>query len=318
MNSLIKLSKQYLFSPNRQTWEQQVRLFHYFPVICAFQPLITTPAGKTTLKSSIFNMNGRFGWITQELIAPISFIFTLYYNSLTPLQSFLSLPYSHILLSLLYVIHYINRSLISSIRAPNISPMHIGIWFMAIGFNYFNGYSLAGWFLLQFGRVDDATNMGRMRIGLGVVVWSIGFAGNIWHENVLYEIRNRANREKEEKETRDGTENLTNGGDDVGNGKVVGEDQEGRLRVILKATGQVYEVPEGGLFKYCWHPHYFTEWIEWTGYLIAAGPNCTPAINFLVNEIACMMPRAFQGVEWYRQKFGARLPKRKAAIPFVI
>jgi len=100
-------------------------------------------------------------------------------------------------------------------------------------------------------------------------------------------------------------------------GRVDAEVGEGRLVVKVQRTGQIYEIPQGGLYKYCWHPHYFMEWIEWTGFLIATGPS-PPVINFLVNEIAAMTPRAFQGLIWYREKFGRKLPQRKAVIPFLL
>lgn len=58
-------------------------------------------------------------------------------------------------------------------------------------------------------------------------------------------------------------------------------------------------IPQNGLFHLIFYPHYLCEWIEWTGYWIMAGSSCTPARNFLFNEIATMLPRALHGKEWY-------------------
>lgn len=59
------------------------------------------------------------------------------------------------------------------------------------------------------------------------------------------------------------------------------------------------------------------EWIEWTGFLIATGWS-PPVVNFLVNEIVSMTPRGFQGLKFYKQKFGERTPDRKAVVPFLL
>ncbi|KAK6334307.1 hypothetical protein TWF730_003520 [Orbilia blumenaviensis] len=310
MEYLRLIYTDYLFSPDPAVYRAHVQLFHFFPVVCILQSMITTPMGKTSVKSCL-NLPGKLSWILMELISPISFFLTFYLNSKDPIATLSALPTSHKILSVLYLIHYVNRALVSPLRAPAYAPAHIIVLTVATYFNYINGYSLSSFFILQQGNVSEVSSWWKLRFSIGVVMWAIGFWGNIWHEDVLYEIRRRAKREHLETAKAKKEEGLGEGIE-----RVIVPD---RLVVRAENTGHVYEIPEGGLWSYCWHPHYFMEWVEWTGFLIAAGGlECAPAVNFLVNEIASMTPRAFQGVEFYKRKFGRRLPERKAVVPFLL
>ena len=70
----------------------------------------------------------------------------------------------------------------------------------------------------------------------GIVLWAAGFAGNILHDEVLLNIRRRARKKSD-----DGKEH--------------------------------YAIPHGYLYRYVSYPNYLCEWMEWTGYAIAAAPN---------------------------------------------
>ncbi|KAK6524244.1 hypothetical protein TWF694_005900 [Orbilia ellipsospora] len=307
MEQFKLLCSHYLFSPDPAIYRAHVTLFHFFPLICILQSIIITPMGKTSIKS-ILNLPGKLSWILMELVSPTSFLLTFFLNTPSPIATLNALPTSHKILTVLYLIHYLNRALISPLRAPAYAPAHIIVLIIGTYFNYLNGYSLGSFFLLQQGTVPH----GWLRFIIGVVVWVVGFWGNVWHEDLLYEIRRRARREHLERAK--GKKD-----DGVGKGVEVLEVGEGRLVVRGENNGHIYEVPQGGLYQYCWHPHYFMEWVEWAGFLIAAGGwQCPPAINFLVNEIASMTPRAFQGLEFYKQKFGRKTPNRKAVVPFLL
>ncbi|KAF3906995.1 hypothetical protein ABW21_db0207822 [Orbilia brochopaga] len=303
-------ARESMFSSDVAVWRAHVRLFHFFPLLCPLMSVITTPMGKTSI-NSIFNLPGKFSWMLMELVSPASFLLTLFLNSPAPLATLAALPFTHKVLTALYFIHYTNRAIISPLRAPAYAPAHIVVLLIGTSFNYLNAYGLAGW-LLWHGRVDAADSLGKLRFAVGVAMWAIGFAGNVWHEDVLYEIRRRAKREAAQL----GARKKRDENDSVGKGMQVLDAGKDRL-VVRGDNGHIYEVPQGGLYEYCWHPHYFMEWFEWTGYLIAAGW-CPPAVNFLVNEIALMTPRAFQGVEFYRARFGRRMPARKAVVPFLL
>lgn len=203
-------------------------------------------------------------------------------------------------------------------------------------FNIINGSLIGGW----LGGYGSTSSVSAWQILLGSVIWAAGFCGNIYHEEILRDIRRDRPVDKD-------------------------AEREGRaveVEVVVD-NGRVYRVPEGGLFRLIWHPHvgpnpgglvesriaeslgeqYFSEWVEWTGYTIAGGGfyNFYPAAMFVVNEIATMLPRfvfcaveeyeheselalidvssrALQGKRWYQKKFENVVPSRKAVIPGLI
>ncbi len=129
-------------------------------------------------------------------------------------------------------------------------------------------------------------------MALGVIVWALGLLGNIYHDDELREIRRVAER-KEKKRAEAAQE----------------KGKSGKVE-------RVYMIPENGLFRWILFPHYFCEWIEWGGFWIVGGCGCTPARNFLLNEIATMLPRAVQGKRWYIARFGKeKVGGKKAIIP---
>jgi 3-oxo-5-alpha-steroid 4-dehydrogenase 1 len=169
------------------------------------------------------------------------------------------------------------------------SPMHIFVWLSAIGFQVLNATSLGSW-LAAYGPVtasawDPATGgVGLPQFCLGVAVFYAGLAANFFHDEELRQIRRREARRQREQ------------------GKAGG------------GVAKHYRIPEAGLFRYMLYPHYFCEWIEWTGFWIAAGWGCTPARAFLVNEIFTMLPRAVNGRAWYAETFGEDKIKHKYAV----
>lgn len=88
----------------------------------------------------------------MEIVSPLTFIYALS----TPLtstktldisalfDSFLStlsnLPKARALLALLFVTHYINRSIVSTFRNPGRGLMHISVFLSAVTFNLINGF----------------------------------------------------------------------------------------------------------------------------------------------------------------------------------
>lgn len=49
------------------------------------------------------------------------------------------------------------------------------------------------------------------------------------------------------------------------------------------------------------------------------GSACVPARNFVLNEVATMLPRALKGRQWYMQRFGKeKVGGRKAIIPGIL
>ena len=180
------------------------------------------------------------------------------------------------------------------------APIHVGVWLSAICFQAFNGLSIGGW-LGGYGpqtRLDWAPELnykvgGRME--LGMMIWALGFMANIFHDDELREIRRSALRTQEKR-----------------------EQEQGERGKGGKGVEKVYMIPQNGLFQLILYPHYLCEWIEWGGFYLMAGSGCVPARNFVLNEIATMLPRAVQGKQWYIKRFGKEnVGGKKAIIPWL-
>jgi 3-oxo-5-alpha-steroid 4-dehydrogenase 1 len=171
------------------------------------------------------------------------------------------------------------------------SPMHISVALSALFFNVLNGACIGG-YLGGYGPVTTAEWSDRMiYLQVGLVIWICGFLGNIYHDDELRELRRSSIREQEQKAKSEGIKDK-------------------------KSVDKVYKIPQAGLFEFILYPHYFCEWIEWTGYWIIGGWSCIPARSFLLNEVTAMLPQAVSGKRWYIERFGKeKIGNRKAVIP---
>lgn len=179
------------------------------------------------------------------------------------------------------------------------SPIHIGVWSLAVSFQIFNATCLGSW-LAAYGPVTDAawaSQSSLPQFAAGILIFYLGLASNFFHDEELREIRRKEQRRQER--IRQGQNQQQKGG------------EEGTIN-------KHYRIPEAGLFRYMLYPHYFCEWIEWFGFWMAAGWSCAPARAFLVNELFAMFPRAVRGKKWYVEQFGEdKVGKKWAAIPGV-
>ena len=288
--------------------------------------LINAPFGRFTPnnQSSLFLFNGIKSWIIMELVSPIAFIYTFVTSPLTiqvpPLPSF-SEPQT--ILAVCYLLHYANRALLSPLRTPSRSKTHIIVPVIAVFFNVING-SLMGSFLSSPDARMYHQSRPRSSFYVGMGLWALGLIGNIWHDEILLDIRRKARSKGKSKE----------------NGS---------------AKGEHYAIPQGGLYSLISYPNYFCEWVEWFGFALAASPipfelsasnpsalfaslldpqtyihiivtpgqqfaqSLSPPWIFLISEVLLMLPRAYRGHQWYHNTFGASYPQnRKAVIPFVL
>ncbi|HOS72184.1 MAG TPA: 3-oxo-5-alpha-steroid 4-dehydrogenase, partial [Bacteroidales bacterium] len=69
-------------------------------------------------------------------------------------------------------------------------------------------------------------------------------------------------------------------------------------------------------FDYISSPHYFGEIIEWGGWALMTWS--LPGFAFFVFTFANLFPRAINTHRWYRGKFPAYPPGRKAVIPYLL
>jgi len=249
----------------------------------------------------------------MEIVAPTTFTYNLLQSPLTAAaESSLSGPQK--LLAALYLIHYANRALISPYRTPSRSKSHIVVPMSGILFNVLNG-SLMGSYV-------SSPNANRHLSGafshptfyIGVFLWTIGFVGNVWHDEILINIRKNKNKEAKKTDEKP------------------------------KSSKEHYAIPQGGMYSLISFPNYFCEWVEWFGFALAASPlplthalsisgleaffttpssvwapRLTPPWIFLLNELVLMFPRAYNGQKWYRKTFGDKFPQdRKIVIPFLL
>ncbi|CAG8078410.1 unnamed protein product [Penicillium salamii] len=290
------------------------------------------PAGKTST-DSVLNFPGRIAWCAMEILGPVNLIYNLMLPSIYS-PSIGDLPPSNIMVASLYCIHYFNRAIISPFfAAPSMSPIHLFIMSSAMLFNWFNSSCLAGWLrgytvpTIPLYRSTSRSGLVDLIPTVGVILFAIGMAGNIYSERMLFRLR-REEAEKRTKKT-----------DDAGTNKF----------------HKVYVIPPAkGVFRYILYPHYVFEWIEWFGFALAgtavvplsglppasstattpplrlapwlvpvawvagklAVPLPIPAVVFVINAVANMLPHARWGRVWYVEKFGEKaVAGRGAAVP---
>lgn len=239
-----------------------------------------------------------------------------------------TLPLARILLAVAFLVHYSNRAVLDPlVRNPSRAPMAWYVVLLGALFNLANGTLLGRW-IAASPTVHEPVRISSARVsGLvgrtselgvqsgyealfwaGLTVWAIGFVGNMYHDEILYNIkRDKLRDRKQEQETPQ-----TKTSDQPKNSPSSSSSSSPPSSNLSKHR---YAIPHGGLFKLVSHPNYTTEWLEWTGFLLASlclvpgsWPSLTsswpallrpmtqwyvqPPALFLWNEIAAMLPRA--------------------------
>lgn len=246
----------------------------------------------------------------MELVAPITFIYTFIQSPLNLLPNFtphLKLYQPATFLSAFFVLHYFNRAIISPLRAPSRSKSHIIVPICGIGFNMVNAYLMGTYFSSPLARQYLNGAFERPSFWIGIAIAFLGFAGNILHDEILYNIRRNAKAK--------------------GKGKVESTSDSKSKPAKIK---EHYAIPHGWLYDYVSSPNYLCEWIEWLGFAIAASPfpiitsqlgffaTVNPPWIFLLAEILLMTPRALKGHQWYQYKFPDYPKDRTAVVPYLL
>ncbi|KAI0267296.1 3-oxo-5-alpha-steroid 4-dehydrogenase-domain-containing protein [Gloeopeniophorella convolvens] len=297
---------------------------------CAF--VYDAPFGRFATPNSPLSVDGIKAWIAMEVVSPLSFLFTTYLHPFSPtpfpLPS-LALPAFGVtpqfLLTSFYIIHYLNRALVSPLRSPSRSKSHLTVVVSAIAFNIPNGFLLAAFLSSSDTALFLKDAFSSPRFWKGVALWAFGFVGNIYHDEILLNIRRKAIAKGKAKEAAGGKD----------------------------AQQPHYAIPHGGLYSLISYPNYLSEWTEWFGFALAASPapnfallpgagallavakggafaqayellvpfadTVSPPWVFLVVEIATMIPRAVRGHRWYHDRFKESYPRqRRAVIPWLL
>jgi 3-oxo-5-alpha-steroid 4-dehydrogenase 1 len=241
--------------------------------------------GKTSISSSV-NIPGKLGWFTMEIPGTLTLLATLV--AVSRAEGLTELPWQNYAMAGMFVTHYAYRAVLSPLLLnPSMADIHLFMWASALVFQVVNGVSIGGW-IGGYGPRSERDWAGREDwvVYAGMALWAAGFAGNVFHDEVLRDIRRSATRKVNEK---------------------TGKEEK------------VYAVPERGLFKVILYAHYFCEWIEWCGFWVVGGWACLPAQTFVFNEVLTMLPRAWNGYFWYVERFGKeKIGDRKAVIPFLL
>ncbi|PYH47467.1 3-oxo-5-alpha-steroid 4-dehydrogenase family protein [Aspergillus saccharolyticus JOP 1030-1] len=264
--------------PTPDVYLTLLNIFQYFPLFTILQWLTAWhPAGKTSMKASIFNLPGRWAWCAMEIVSPINLIYILWklpaklqLHGTSP--SSFALPLPNKIVAALFVLHYLNRAIISPFfAAPSMSPIHVFIMTSAMLFNWFNSTCLAGW-LVGFEIPVQPENAGSVSTtaaaaaaaaaaggqptpfltvstALGLALFFAGMAGNIYAERTLFRLRREeaARRAAQPK-----------------------SDADTPARSTSTSTEKVYIIPPPStpLFSSILYPHYVSEWIEWAGFAL--------------------------------------------------
>jgi 3-oxo-5-alpha-steroid 4-dehydrogenase 1 len=254
------------------------------------------------------------------------------------LEPFHHLPRARLILAVAFLIHYANRSLVSTWRNPSRAKMHLAVPLSAILFNGANGFTLGMFIGGGFVAVTESERRdfdddglarepwARALFWTGMTIWALGLASNIYHDEVLYSLK----RQSQPRESRRGS-------------KPTSPSPSGAA-TTSKGRSQRYSIPprSKGLYRFVSHPSYLSEWLEWLGYHLASlslGPAPFPSFAatlllragggkrpvplpqalqpwrdwylqptalFVLMEVAIMWPRATSGHRWYERTFGRK------------
>ncbi|PKY02171.1 hypothetical protein P168DRAFT_273148 [Aspergillus campestris IBT 28561] len=256
-----------------------LNIFQYFPLFTTLEWLTPYyPAGKSSLPKATLNIPGRLGWMLMELIGPLNLLYIL--RTQCSNLGIDSLPLPNKLVVALYLIHYVNRAIVSPLMAPSVSPTHVFIVASAVCFNWLNSTCLAGWVLgyevLWEGFEDLASSGAAVSAGngnstavwvtslLGTLVFALGMAGNIYSERTLFRLR------REEVAKRSSSSSSSTSSSAPTEEKTTSTPKDTTNKESKNKYSKVYVIPPPkGPFTSILYPHYVFEWAEWFGFALA-------------------------------------------------
>ncbi|KAJ5673838.1 hypothetical protein N7462_009277 [Penicillium macrosclerotiorum] len=332
--------------PSPAAYITVLSIFQYFPVVSIVQWILSWhPAGKTSIQNSLFNIPGRLAWFTMEIVGPLNLLFNLSQTS----PSLLELPVTNQLVVALYCIHYTNRAIISPFfSAPSMSPIHVFVMTSAIAFNWFNSSCLSGWLYGYEISIPGLRTQGSDAFHsasstlvhvlpvIGTSLFFIGMIGNIYSETALFRFRRE---EVEKRATKKADIKAPGNGTNKFHKVYVIPPVKGVFRSILyphyvfewlEWTGfalaglAVFPSVTSGnstLYEKAGAPLFFRP-APWVMPVVQAAdslglPLPLPAVVFVINAVANMLPHARWGRKWYVEKFGEKeVAGRGAVVPW--
>lgn len=141
-----------------------------------------------TASPIIPSVNGKLGWMFMEAMSPITVL--LFFN--TYKNPGPSLSKGQVLLGL-WLLHYLNRSVVSVILSPGMKSSRLDTVLMGFFFNFVN----AGWIGYDLARLNtDDFNFTNGTI-FGLTMFAAGMAINISSDYYLQSIRRRKGKSEE-------------------------------------------------------------------------------------------------------------------------
>lgn len=218
----------------------------------------------------------------MEIVGPVNLLYILW--TLPPTLNLTSFPVPNMLAASLYIIHYVNRAIISPFfAAPSMSPIHAFVVFSAVLFNCLNSTCLASWIVgYQIPMVIPSYTSTPQPVimppyppsssiflpSVGLCLFLLGMAGNISAERTLFRLRREGaeiNQTKGSSSSTSSSKHITTTTDNKDNNKF----------------SKVYVIPPPtGLFHSILYPHYVCEWLEWLGFALV-GTAVLPASSAL-------------------------------------
>jgi 3-oxo-5-alpha-steroid 4-dehydrogenase 1 len=168
-------------------YSQQLRTAWFGLAITSFGILasgaLTASYGRHHSKSSIMpNVNGKLGWMCMELVSPATILlFFQTYKLRGP-----SLSTGHVLLGL-WLIHYINRSVLTVVLSPGMKSSRLDIVLSSVFFNLVN----ASWVGYDLALLNAETFTVSLKTMVGLVMFILGMAVNISSDYHLQSERRR-------------------------------------------------------------------------------------------------------------------------------
>ncbi|MBE0638956.1 MAG: DUF1295 domain-containing protein [Bacteroidales bacterium] len=143
---------------------------------------VTAPYGRHTKSSWGPMISNRLGWFIMELPALVIFsFFVLTGKNFTQTIIFIA--------SVLWIIHYVNRTLIFPLRIRTRNKkMPLGIVAMAFFFNIVNGF-INGYWLGYLALPYPESWLYNPRFVAGVILFITGFIINQYHDQLLIRLR---------------------------------------------------------------------------------------------------------------------------------
>ncbi|CEH17462.1 Steroid reductase [Ceraceosorus bombacis] len=247
-----------------------------------------------------------------------------------------SLPTPNLILAAAYIAHYTHRAVLQPLRSPARSPIHLSVALSATAFNLLNGFVMGSWIggrspsmllpssilsvsallprnpsltgakgaatapLASPGLLPESALYSPL-FWMGVIGWAVGFAGNVYHDEILMDIRRPKAGEA----------------DPASKAYISFPNYLCEwIEWSFYALGALSLSAISPLSRANTSPP-----LVWWAYplLLLSAP---PAL-FVLSEITAMLPRALNGHAWYRAKFGVqgdgkggRYPaERKAIFP---